>query len=152
MEVPSSSFHRSSWDSRTCYPRRAFNQTLTDDSPGDNNMFLNKRPAVPVKWKDECYQDQALDVYCQKKRSKRLVLTLVFFSLRNRTLLSFSWSTMVSLKKRWPRKGMKESSVKSLRKKKTKNTLKEINSLCSLLFLDNDFTVSFSTISCLGPQ
>ena len=44
---------------------------------------------------------------------------------------------------------MKESSVKSLRKKKTKNTLKEINSLCSLLFLDNDFTVSFSTISCV---
>ena len=27
-------------------------------------------------FKDECYQDQALDVYCQKKRSKRLVLTL----------------------------------------------------------------------------
>lgn len=33
-----------------------------------------------ISWKDECYQDQALDVYCQKKRSKRLVLTLVFFS------------------------------------------------------------------------
>ena len=30
MEVPSESFHRSSWDSRTCYPRRAFNQGLTD--------------------------------------------------------------------------------------------------------------------------
>ena len=31
MEVPSESFHRSSWDSRTCYPRRAFNQGLSDD-------------------------------------------------------------------------------------------------------------------------
>jgi len=31
MEVPSESFHRSSWDSRTCYPRRAFNQGFTDD-------------------------------------------------------------------------------------------------------------------------
>jgi hypothetical protein len=33
IEVPSESFHRSSLDSRTCYPRRAFNQELTDDSP-----------------------------------------------------------------------------------------------------------------------
>ena len=32
MEVPSESFHRSSWDSRTCYPRRAFNQKTTDGS------------------------------------------------------------------------------------------------------------------------
>ena len=31
MEVPSESFHRSSWDSRTCYARRAFNRGLTDD-------------------------------------------------------------------------------------------------------------------------
>ena len=31
MEVPSESFHKSSWHSRTCYPRRAFNQGLTDD-------------------------------------------------------------------------------------------------------------------------
>ena len=31
MEVPSESFHWSSWDSRTCYPRRAFIQELTDD-------------------------------------------------------------------------------------------------------------------------
>ena len=34
MEVPSESFHRSSWDSRTCYARRAFNRGLTDDSKG----------------------------------------------------------------------------------------------------------------------
>ena len=34
MEVPSESFHRSSWDSRTCYPRRAFNQELTDELAG----------------------------------------------------------------------------------------------------------------------
>ena len=31
MEVPTESFHRSSWDSRTCYARRAFNRGLTDD-------------------------------------------------------------------------------------------------------------------------
>ena len=30
MEVPSESFHTSSSGSRTCYPRRAFNQKLTD--------------------------------------------------------------------------------------------------------------------------
>ena len=34
MEVPSESFHRSSWDSRTCYARRAFNRGLTDDCVG----------------------------------------------------------------------------------------------------------------------
>ena len=39
MEVPSESFHRSSWDSRTCYPRRAFNQGLTDNSP-DTFLFI----------------------------------------------------------------------------------------------------------------
>ena len=37
--MPSDSFDRSSLDSRTCYPRRAFNQRLTDDSPGI--AFLN---------------------------------------------------------------------------------------------------------------
>ena len=31
MEVPEETFHWSSWDSRTCYPRRAFIQGLTDD-------------------------------------------------------------------------------------------------------------------------
>ena len=31
MEVPEESFHWSSWDSRTCYPRRAFIQGLSDD-------------------------------------------------------------------------------------------------------------------------
>ena len=34
MEVPEESFHWSSWDSRTCYPRRAFIQGLSDDSQG----------------------------------------------------------------------------------------------------------------------
>ena len=29
MEVPRESFHKSSWDSRTCYPRRAFNRGFT---------------------------------------------------------------------------------------------------------------------------
>ena len=33
MEVPEESFHWSSWDSRTCYPQRAFIQGLTDDFP-----------------------------------------------------------------------------------------------------------------------
>ena len=36
MEVPEESFHLSSWDSRTCYPRRAFIQGLTDDYQGTN--------------------------------------------------------------------------------------------------------------------
>ena len=31
MEVPSESFCRSSWDSRTCYPWRTTNQELTND-------------------------------------------------------------------------------------------------------------------------
>ena len=31
MEVPKQSFNKSSWDSRTCYPRRAFNQGLTNN-------------------------------------------------------------------------------------------------------------------------
>jgi len=34
MEVPEESFHWSSWDSRTCYPRRAFNQQITDERRG----------------------------------------------------------------------------------------------------------------------
>ena len=41
MEVPTESFHRSSWDSRTCYPRRAFNQGLTD-----NNFLVLLRAAL----------------------------------------------------------------------------------------------------------
>ena len=35
MEVPEESFHWSSWDSRTCYPRRAFIQGLTDDQENE---------------------------------------------------------------------------------------------------------------------
>ena len=34
MEVPKQSFNKSSWDSRTCYPRRAFNQGLTNHTFG----------------------------------------------------------------------------------------------------------------------
>ena len=63
MEVPSESFHRSSWDSRTCYPRRAFNQEKTDGSPmGWQVHSLNPNPwkssygwitVVPAPpWKD----------------------------------------------------------------------------------------------------
>lgn len=36
MEVPSESFCRSSWDSRTCYPWRTTNQGLTDDEWADS--------------------------------------------------------------------------------------------------------------------
>ena len=50
MEVPSESFHRSSWDSRTCYPRRAFNQRLTNDSPVDQQCsaypMVHQQPTV----------------------------------------------------------------------------------------------------------
>ena len=41
MEVPSESFHRSSQDSRTCYPRRAFNQRLTINSSRVKNEGVN---------------------------------------------------------------------------------------------------------------
>ena len=40
MEVPEESFHWSSWDSWTCYPRRAFIQGLTDDELADIFLFL----------------------------------------------------------------------------------------------------------------
>ena len=54
MEVPTESFHRSSWDSRTCYARRAFNRGLTDDcSPGHglvlrflSSWWANARPPI----------------------------------------------------------------------------------------------------------
>ena len=44
MEVPEESFHWSSWDSRTCYPWRAFIQGLTDDC----SLFflLLSRPSI----------------------------------------------------------------------------------------------------------
>ena len=41
MEVPEESFHWSSWDSRTCYPRRAFIQGLTDDFFSLALLFLS---------------------------------------------------------------------------------------------------------------
>ena len=52
MEVPSESFHRSSWDSRTCYPRRAFNQGLTDaimweERVGRANVMSGGFPTPP---------------------------------------------------------------------------------------------------------
>jgi len=46
MEVPEESFHWSSWDSRTCYPRRAFIQGLTDDIMAHqrkDNMFESQK-------------------------------------------------------------------------------------------------------------
>jgi len=43
MEVPEESFHWSSWDSRTCYPRRAFIQGLTDDRKNARRRPNNRR-------------------------------------------------------------------------------------------------------------
>lgn len=50
MEVPSESFHRSSWDSRTCYARRAFNRGLTDDCVGHplSEPFVSSPPDPSV--------------------------------------------------------------------------------------------------------
>ena len=45
MEVPEESFHWSSWDSRTCYPRRAFIQGLTDDKL-ERRLTLARRGQV----------------------------------------------------------------------------------------------------------
>ena len=54
MEVPSESFHWSSWDSRTCYPRRAFIQGLTDDKVlaeiNSGSRIFKRLP--PNIWKD----------------------------------------------------------------------------------------------------
>ena len=53
MEVPEESFHWSSWDSRTCYPRRAFIQGLTDDQENErrdgrwNRCILDLSPQLP---------------------------------------------------------------------------------------------------------
>jgi len=50
IEVPSESFHRSSWDSRTCYPRRAFNQGLTDNSPAHARSIMDIQDSPTVSW------------------------------------------------------------------------------------------------------
>lgn len=92
-------FLMSSWEMKFCVKGRGahqhLNQSLFDAWVSFILLGLEMKRDSCIKsqhqrlisWKDECYQDQALDVYCQKKRSKRLVLTLVFFSLRNRTSL-----------------------------------------------------------------
>ena len=73
MEVPEESFHWSSWDSWTCYPRRAFIQGLTDDcSPehvgswivlllscvsGSLDLFFKLAPGKHHEEKEEQHED-----------------------------------------------------------------------------------------------
>ena len=52
MEVPEESFHWSSWDSRTCYPRRAFIQGLTDDRKGEMERWQKEGIARAGKRKE----------------------------------------------------------------------------------------------------
>ena len=42
MEVPRESFHKSSWDSRTCYRRRAFNRGFTGNFSRLCNYIQNQ--------------------------------------------------------------------------------------------------------------
>jgi len=51
MEVPEESFHWSSWDSRTCYPRRAFIQGLTDDRKGEMERW--QKEGIPREGKEK---------------------------------------------------------------------------------------------------
>jgi hypothetical protein len=60
MEVPSESFCRSSWDSRTCYPWRATNQRLTDDWLA--RWFLNLGSSI---------SSFLLAVYCRLTAKKK---------------------------------------------------------------------------------
>ena len=62
MEVPSESFCRSSWDSRTCYPWRATNQGLTDD-------WLAYRFLIPER---------------QRLKAHRILMAVPFATLRLR--------------------------------------------------------------------
>ena len=58
MEVPEESFHWSSWDSRTCYPRRAFIQGLTDDKSDRRALTSDYKrfplPSSPAKGRRRC--------------------------------------------------------------------------------------------------
>ena len=55
MEVPTESFHRSSWDSRTCYPWRATNLTWGSQWLG-RSCFLH----LPSRWiRSGCHRARA---------------------------------------------------------------------------------------------
>ena len=53
MEVPSESFYRSSWDSRTCYPSRATDQGLTNN--GSLTVLWKKGKEVEIGPRDNCW-------------------------------------------------------------------------------------------------
>ena len=65
MEVPEESFHWSSWDSRTCYPRRAFNQGLTDNEettgPSDNEFVINQEMPRELSFEESLNQWSGID-------------------------------------------------------------------------------------------
>ena len=72
MEVPEESFHWSSWDSRTCYPRRAFIQGLTDDQENERRerarsylcfVLLIHSPRLSLFYVKESLTSLSFDVY-----------------------------------------------------------------------------------------
>ena len=88
MEVPEESFHWSSWDSRTCYPRRAFNQRLTDDSPGNRSWilsFLSTEPGfVTRSWTEEGEKEKCVnktEPFPRKEERNRGKRFIVLFTL-----------------------------------------------------------------------
>ena len=82
MEVPSESFHRSSWDSRTCYPRRAFNQELTDDA-GDwsGSCLLSHSITGPITIMSFSFKDGAV---IDNEKEEHWPTTSRLFSLKEK--------------------------------------------------------------------
>ena len=107
MEVPEESFHWSSWDSRTCYPRRAFIQGLTDDrfwnprwAPMIDSLVFsfpffhyikshlcldfrrcNERKGKKGKYKKSYPHGWAERKYTTKMKGNRCILVVILFSL-----------------------------------------------------------------------
>ena len=84
MEVPEESFHWSSWDSRTCYPRRAFIQGLSDDK-SDRRALTSDYKRFPLPSSSHrifIFNLQSLidDPVCdlRSKKWKRLIVCLLF--------------------------------------------------------------------------
>jgi len=69
MEVPSESFHWSSWDSRTCYPRRAFNQQITDERRGITVLDPMSSPVHSVA----CYVNDTPHGYGQGEQKANVL-------------------------------------------------------------------------------
>jgi len=64
MEVPEESFHWSSWDSRTCYPQRAFIQGLTDDyiKEKENNIMKDEGLGKEIEKRIPFFQQSGINI------------------------------------------------------------------------------------------